>query len=101
MYLYSTHSCFTPENTVCSSPFLPVRISLCALARRCTSLLASSIIEPVCSAPHAVCISLSFHVCCEYLCVLGRLAPRMHCICIPCRTCRAFPLFSFYFVHAR
>ena len=94
MYLHSTRGRFTPQNTDFIFHSLSSDYFVSALARRCTSLLVSSIVEPVCSAPRAACVSLPFRVCCEYPCVLGRLAPRARCVCIPCRTCRVF---SFYF----
>src|SRR5882762_3695203 len=101
MYLHSTRGRLTPRNSVLIFHSLSSDFFVSALARRCTSLLVSSIVEPVCSAPRAACVSLSFRVCCEYPCVLGRLAPRARCVCVPCRTCHAFSLFSFYFDPAR
>ena len=95
MYLHSTRGRLTPRNSVLIFHSLSSDFFVSALARRCTSLLVSSIVEPVCSVPRAACVSLSFRICCEYPCVLGRLAPRARCVCIPCRTCRAF---SFVFL---
>src|SRR5258705_13933349 len=97
MYQHSTRGRLTPRNSVLIFHSLSSDFFVSALVRRCTSLLVSSIVEPMCSAPRAACVSLSFRVCYEYLCVLGRLAPRARCVCVPCRTCRAFSLFSFYF----
>ncbi len=51
--------------------------------------------SPCALRPALRAFPLSFRVCCEYPCILGRLAPCAYCVCVPCHTCRAF---SFVFL---
>ena len=95
MYLYSTRGRFTPENTDFSFPFPSVGF-LCVHSRGGAHLSPRRLLSSPCALRPALrAFPLSFRVCCEYPCILGRLAPCAYCVCVPCHTCRAF---SFVFL---